>query len=436
MPSQDSDRSAAGHPDADLLETGLLDEIRARFAHVETCPFEGPRIFLENAGGALHLKSVIETSTAFAGYPDNQGRDNPASKALMAAIARGRQDMRAFLNARGGQVFVGESGTEVLFRLVRTAALGAAKGGTMLCSTLEHPASRSAMTRWAAETGRELVTIAHDDATGSVSLAAYLEGITPALRVASIVQTSPVTGMSVDVAAIAARIRETAPGCFIVIDGIQHASHGHIDVEALGGDGYAISPYKVFSRHGYGVGWASDRLSACTRDAVLGGAPGNWELGTRDAGAYATFSDVVDYFDWLGAKFTSSADRRHRIEAAAAAIHAHEAGLIGAMLDGTGNLPGLTRIPGVRLIGSPTTEGREGVVSLVLEGMESGRLVDFLASRGIRVHIRNDDHYCGNVLHPLGLPSCIRVSICHYNSMAEIARFLGAMAEASELAGN
>lgn len=412
-------------------QTGLLDEIRARFAHVETCPFAGPRIFFENAGGALRLKSVIETSAAYAGYPDNQGRANPASQALMAAIEKGRQDMRTFVNAPGGQVFVGESGTEVLFRLVRTAALGAEAGGSMLCSTLEHPASRSAMTRWAKETGRELVAVAHDDATGTVPPGAYLERITPEVRVASIVQTSPVTGMAVDLPAIVAGIREAAPDCFVIIDGIQHASHGHIDLAAWGGDGYAISPYKVFSRHGYGVGWASDRLTACTKDAVLGGPPLNWELGTRDAGAYATFSDVVDYFDWLGSRFTPSADRRARIEAAAAAIHAHEAELIGAMLHGTGNLPGLTQIPGVRLIGGAAVEGREGVVSLVLEGMDPGALVAFLAERGIRVHVRNDDHYCGNILHPLGLPSCVRVSICHYNTVAEVARFLDAMSHAA-----
>ncbi|MDH5452920.1 MAG: nitrogen fixation protein NifS, partial [Paracoccaceae bacterium] len=124
---------------------GLMGEIRSRFAHVNTCPFEGPRVFFENAGGALTLKSVIETSAAHAGYPDNQGRDNPASKALMAMIAKGKVDARLLFNAPDGQIFAGESGTEVLFRLVRTAALGAAEGGVMLGSSLEHPASRSAM---------------------------------------------------------------------------------------------------------------------------------------------------------------------------------------------------------------------------------------------------------------------------------------------------
>lgn len=406
---------------------GLMQAIRDRFAHVEACPFEGPRIFFENAGGALRLRSVIETSAAYAGYADNQGRDNPASKALVAAIAKGRADMALFLNAPGGQVFVGESGTEVLFRLIRTAALGAAPGGVMLGSTLEHPASRSAMARWAEVTGRPHVLVSHDDATGTVGLGAYLEKVTPEVRVATIVQTSPVTGMAVDVTAIAAAIRARAPGAFIIIDGIQHASHGGIDCAAYGADGYAVSPYKVFSRHGYGVGWASDRLTACAKEQIVGGPSAAWELGTRDAGAYATFSDVVAYFDWLGGEVSAATDPRARIEAAAAAIHDHEARLMKAMLHGTGNLRGLAEMPGVSVIGGTGTAGREGVVSLTLDGIASADLVRHLAGQGIRVHIRKDDHYCGNILHPLDLADCIRVSVCHYNTVAEVARFLAAM---------
>lgn len=405
----------------------LIDDIRARFAHVDACPFEGSRIFFESAGGALRLKSVIETSATYAGYPDNQGRDNPASKAMMAAIDKGRTDMRVFLNASGGQMFVGESGTEVLFRLIRTAAMGAAKGGVLLGSTLEHPASRSAMARWAEVTDRPHILVPHDNGAGTVRLDEYLKHITPQVRVATIVQTSPVTGMAVDVRAIADAIRAKAPDAFIIIDGIQHASHGRIDCASYGADGYAVSPYKVFSRHGYGVGWASDRLTACAKEQIVGGAATSWELGTRDAGAYATFSDVVDYFDWLGTHFTEATDRRARVEAAGRAIHDHEAALMEAMLNGAGNLRGLAEMPGVTIIGGSGTEGREGVVSLVLEGMASDDLVAFLRKEGIRVHIRNDDHYCGNILKPLGLPSCIRVSVCHYNNFDEVTRFLAAM---------
>lgn len=412
-----------------MFTPALLDAVRDRFAHVDACPFSGPRVFFENAGGALTLKSVVETSGIYAAIPDNQGRDNPASKALMAAIDRAKADMRLFFNAPRGQVFVGESGTEVLFRLVRTAALGAAPGGIMLSTTLEHPASRSAVARWAEVTGRNHVLVPHDDATGCVDAAAYARVITPEVRVATIVHTSPVTGMSVDVGAIAAAIRKAAPSCLIIVDGIQHASHGAVDIASLDLDGYAISPYKVFSRHGYGVGWASDRLTACTKEAVIGGPATNWEMGTRDTGSYATFSDVVDYLVWLGGNITESDDRRARLEAAARAIHDHEHGLAEAMVNGTGNLRGLKDIPGLHIIGGPDNARREGVVSVWLDGTPSEEIVTFLNARGIRTHTRKADHYSGNVLVPLGQKDCVRISFSHYNSLAEAAQFLTAINE-------
>jgi cysteine desulfurase/selenocysteine lyase len=407
---------------------GLLDEVRARFAHVDSCPFSGPRIFFENAGGALTLKSVAETSGRYAAYPDNQGRDNPASKALMAAIDKGKADMRIFFNAKDGQVFVGESGTEVLFRLVRTAAVGAEPGGIMLSTTLEHPASRSAMARWAEVTERPHILVPHDDAAGAVSLEAYLPHISEDVRVASLIQTSPVTGMSVDIAAIAQAIRSKSPDCFIIVDGIQHASHGHVDISSYGIDGYAISPYKVFSRHGYGVGWASDRLTALPKDVVMGGSPTSWEMGTRDTASYATFSDVVDYFDWLGSNFATVADRRKRVEAAAKAIHDHEKQLGHAMLHGLGNLKGLMELPGITVIGGDGS-GREGVISFVHSMQEASDIVAELNGRGIRTHTRKADHYSGNVLTPLGLSACVRVSYSHYNTEREVADFLTAMQE-------
>ena len=414
------------------MNPSVLDEVRARFAHVDSCPFSGPRVFFENAGGALTLKSVVETSALHAAIPDNQGRDNPASRALMAAIDKGKADMRLFFNAPTGQVFVGESGTEVLFRLIRTAALGAAPGGIMLSTTLEHPASRSAMARWAEVTGRPHVLVPHDDATGCVDVSAYLPFITPEIRVATIIHTSPVTGMTVDVAAIAGEIRKAAPHCFIVVDGIQHASHGAVDIGSTAIDGYAISPYKVFSRHGYGVGWASDRLTACTKETVIGGPPASWEMGTRDTGSYATFSDVVGYLAWLGRQYTDEQDRRACLEAAGRAIHDHEQALAGAMVHGTGNLRGLADIPGLHIIGGTDNARREGVVSLWIENRASEEIVAFLNARGVRTHTRKADHYSGNVLQPLGLRDCVRVSFSHYNTLGEVAQFLTAINEYAE----
>lgn len=408
---------------------GLLDEIRSRFAHVSECPFAGPRIFFENAGGALTLNSVVETSAKFAAIPDNQGRDNPASHELVRIINKSKDDIRDFFNARSGQVFVGESGTELLFRLLSVACLGAGAGGKVVGSTLEHPASRSAAARWAQIAGQEHVLVKHNDETGTVTAADYEPFLDADVKVATILHTSPVTGMGVDVASIAKAIRAKAPNALIIVDGIQHAAHGGLDIDSYDIDGYAISPYKVFSRHGYGVAWVSDRMHALPHNHIQN-APGNpWEMGTRDTGAYATFSDVVDYFDWLGAHFTDSADRRERIVAAGKAIHAHEHALTDAMLHGTGNLPGLADMENVQIIGGIDNPAREGLVSLVVKGQKTEDVVSKLNAQGIRTHTRKADHYSGNVLEPLGLDACVRVSLCHYNSVGEVAQFLGAMKE-------
>jgi cysteine desulfurase/selenocysteine lyase len=47
-----------------------------------------------------------------------------------------------------------------------------------------------------------------------------------------------------------------------------------------------------------------------------------------------------------------------------------------------------------------------------------------LNARGIRTHTRKADYYSANVLDPLGRPTCIRASMCHYNSGDEVLRFL------------
>ena len=405
----------------------MINQVRSRFAQVDACPQQGPRVFFENAGGALTLNSVVDTSRTYAAIPDNQGRDNAGSHELVRVITKAKDDMRVFMNAPDGQFFVGESGTELLFRVIMNACLGTAHDGIVLGSTVEHPATRSACHRWSRISGKTHRLVAHDDALGLVTAEDYAAQITPDTRVATILHTSPVTGMGMDVAAISGVIRAVAPDCIIIVDGIQHAAHGQIDLTSYDVDGYVISPYKMFSRHGYGLAWISDRMTAIEHDSLVGGPEGNWELGTRDTGAYATLSDVTDYLEWLGTQVTESTDRRERFKAAGAAIHAHEKSLTDAMIHGTGNLPGLASMPRVKIIGGIDNPAREGLVSLYVEGMNPADVVTDLNKEGIRTHLRKADHYSGNILDPLGLDGCVRVSMCHYNSLHEVAHFLAAM---------
>ena len=410
----------------------LMAQIRSKFAHVESCPFEGERVFFENAGGALTLKSVVKTSTKFAAIPDNQGRDNPASRALRKIIDQSKLDMRDLFNAPQGQFFVGESGTELLFRLIRNAITSAAKDGVVMGSTLEHPASRSAASYWSKVIGKPYISVKHETTKGAVDVSDFGRHVTQDTRVATIVHTSPVTGMGVDVAAVSKAIRNVSPDCLIIIDGIQHAAHGFIDIANYGIDGYVISPYKMFSRHGYGVAWVSDRLTELSHEQLMGGPTVNWEFGTRDTASYATMSDVVNYLSWLGSEVSDYKQRRAKIVAAGLAIQAQEKLLTDTILFGKGKLKGVSELNGIEIIGGADNPLREGVISLRLKGMASADLVTALRMDNIRVHIRKDDYYSDNILKPLGWSDCVRISLCHYNTLAEAERLLHAMTKIVE----
>ena len=72
---------------------------------------------------------------------------------------------------------------------------------------------------------------------------------------------------------------------------------------------------------------------------------------------------------------------------------------------------------------------REGLVSLRITEMPSTEFVTALRSYNIRVHVRKDDHYSGNILTPLGWSDCVRISLCHYNTTDEVKSMLAAMAK-------
>ena len=422
------------------FDATLLSEIRHRFHHVDRCPFQGPRAYFENAGGSLTLKAAVERTAELLAIPDNQGRANPASVAMMEFIAQGRADMKTLFGATSGEVFIGESGTELLGRVIRNATVAAAQGQLeagaratkVIGSHLEHPATYSAARRWADVMGLAYEQVAFDPTTTVVGVDHYEPAIEPGVAVATIIHASPVTGMHVDVAAIARRIRAVAPHCVIIVDGIQHAAHGRIDVDEYDIDAYVVSGYKLFSRHNFGVAWVSDRLAVAPHDQLAGAPERVWELGTRDASAYAAFSEVVRYLEWLGSQVKTGAtgspeitpSGRALIEAAAVAIGEQEHELVSTILWGTGGLQGLAQLDRVDVIGPTTSEHRSGMVSFTVDGYDGPAVVEELNAEGVRTHARKADYYSAGVLGPLGLETCVRVSTAHYNTVDEVEQFL------------
>lgn len=175
------------------------------------------------------------------------------------------------------------------------------------------------------------------------------------------------------------------------------------------------------------------RLASVRHAKLRGKAAGAWDLGTRDAGGFGSFSAIVDYLCWLGGRFACSGDaddRRSLVEAAMRAIEAHEMALTDRMLNGTPDLPGLLRLKRVKLLGDPTVnDQREGVCSFTIDGLSAGEVVERCEQAGVIVHDRQSDAYSRQTLEALGASECVRASLGHYNTPGEVDAFLGVVGE-------
>ena len=83
----------------------------------------------------------------------------------------------------------------------------------------------------------------------------------------------------------------------------------------------------------------------------------------------------------------------------------------------------------VYLIGGYDNPAREGMVSIIVEGKPCADVVAALNASGIRTHVRKADYFSGNILTPLGRPTCVRVSMGHYNTAGEVLTFLARLQE-------
>ena len=413
-----------------LLDDGLLAEIRSRFLNVDSDPFSGQRIFFENAGGTLRLKSILPVIEALTSIPDNAGRTNPASKHIDAAIAQGRSDIALLVGARSGHIAAEQSTTGMIFRVLNTIADNA-DGDNIVTTDLDHASAFDAARIVAERHGMEARYAKLDPVTGTVPVESVLAQVDKATAGLAIIHASNILGSKNDVAQIVREVRKVNPDAFILLDGAQHASHGLIDVEAYGADAWVFVPYKVYSKAGISFAHLSDRLANLPHDNLVGKPKTLWDLGTREAAAYACMSTVVEYFRWLGAKFTDSTDARQQVVAAMHAIERHEGALLQALLHGTGKERGMMQMKGVTIHGDKTDlTNQEAIVAFSVEGAETGDLVRYFEDHGIRLHDRISDYYSAHTLSAMGIKACMRVSLCHYNTLGEVEKFLKVLEQA------
>ena len=421
------------YPQGLLFGPDLQADVRARFCHIDHDGF-GRRIFFENSGGALRLKSCIQAVVDVDSHPDCPGRPQRKARSLDEIIRKGKEDLRIIFNTDRGSLISRLSASQVMFDIIQAVAENV-PGGNMVVSVLEHPSGFDSVAYYAEKTDRELRVLNSNPATGGIDVKEVARKVDKNTVLLSCMYSSNITGAVQDIRGMVEAARRIKPDLYVIVDAVQHAPHGPIDLSALDVDAMDMAPYKFFACRGAGIGWVSERCARLPHNRILCYSEDEWELGSVAPHQYAGFTAVVDHVCWIGGKFIRSGDRRTLFEEGMNRIKLQERALLHRALEGTDGLPGLRRIPGVKVqMDNPDLTRRDFIMALTFDRLDPAAAVHEYIKRGIHVTERKSPHhYSKRIVESFGLTGVVRVSPIHCNSPGEIDEFLKASAEIAAL---
>jgi cysteine desulfurase family protein (TIGR01976 family) len=416
-----------------------VDEVRRQFPSLQAA--DG-FIFFDNAAGA-QVPDRVHQAVADHLLRRNvqRGGPYPQSREVDALLARARESVAAFVNARSAdEIAFGLNATSFI-RTISLAigfSLAGARGGSradrneVVVSELDHEAN---IATWLAleRFGARLVWWrVRDDGR------LYHEDLAPLVgdrtRIVACTVAANATGSIVDVAA-AARLAHGA-GAELFLDAVHYAPHGPIDVQQLDCDYLVCSGYKIFAPH-LGFIWcrreAINALPTFREDFIPDVTPAKLEAGTYSYESVAGMDAAIGYLEDLGRAEQAAVDRAvsrpsraTALKAAMTRIKDYEAALSYEWLDL------MEPVDGVIVHGITNRESlgwRVPTLAFTVRGVASDAVAEGLAARGIGV--RSGHMYSPRVVARLGLmpDGVIRASMAHYNTRGEIARFRDALVE-------
>jgi cysteine desulfurase/selenocysteine lyase len=342
----------------------------------------------------------------------------PLAEAATEAFAAARRTIADYLGVADESEVIFTSGTTLGINLFAHAFGESLRAGDeIVLSELEHHSNIVPWQLLCERTGA-VIRVLPVTEEGRLDLDRLGEVVRERCQLIAVAHASNVTGALSDLGRVVAAAR--AVGARVLVDGAQRAPHGPLDVPGLGVDAYALSGHKMFGPTGGGALWVRGDLLAGLPPFLGGGemihrvtfasteyarAPHRFEAGTPPIGAALGMA--------AAARFLAGLDWQ--------AAARHELDLTGRLLDG------LSRLPGVRLIGPPGLQGRIGVVSFDAEGAHAHDVCHLLGARG--VCLRGGHHCAQPLMDRFGLVATARASLAPYNDAADIDALLEGLDE-------
>ncbi|MGB7606113.1 MAG: aminotransferase class V-fold PLP-dependent enzyme [Lutisporaceae bacterium] len=410
----------------EMFSQELQSQIKNKFYFVNYDPYtKKDRLFFENAGGSYRLKAAVEMGSIKDAMPDCPDRSHKAARYLNDVLEQGVLDIRTIFNAKRGIIAFELTASQMMFNMVKTIAENV-EGTNMVTTALEHPSAFDAVNYYTNKLGKELRVAGTNNETGGVDPKEILKLIDKDTILLSVMYASNFTGAVLDIETIVREARKIKPDLFIVIDAVQHAAHGIIDIEKTPVDGMNFGAYKFFGCRGIGVGYLSDRLSKLSHHKILEKPVDEWRLGSPVPLQLASISEVVNYVCWIGSKFTDKTNKRELYVEGMTRIKLHERALLDRMLNGTEEVKGLRYIKGVTVYPDcKDLTNRDLILPIGFEKVSYEQAVDEYEKRGVIVReSQKSSMFFRRILEAFGMEGALRVSPLHCNSPEDIDLFL------------
>ncbi|OWX98654.1 aminotransferase class V-fold PLP-dependent enzyme [Thioclava sp. IC9] len=383
-------------------------------------------VFFDNAGGSQIVQGAVDKISEFLIHRNVQtGGSYAVSKAAAEGLMLGRDAAKTLVNAARPEEIVFGPSTTQLVRTLASAMRGQLQPGDEII--VSHADHESNIGPWDAlrEFGVVIKNWPLDQASMSMRLEDLDPLMTPRTKLVCIHHVSNILGSINPVKEFAAFVHER--GARICVDGVAYAPHRAIDVQDWDVDYYIFSIYKCYGPHMAIMYGKYDLLGELDgqyhyfygKDKVPGKLePGNpnYEL------AYSTVG-VVDYLIALGTHLGGEGSDRARLEAAYAGIARQEDVLAGRLISW------LEARNDCHIIGRGMEEGRVPTIAFKFDDLNSEMVAREMDKFGIA--IRFGDFHSRRLVEDLketGQSGCLRVSMVHYNSVAQVDALTEALA--------
>ncbi len=408
-----------------------VDFVRAQFpALTEHWP---DWAFLDNAGGSLAPQQVQARVADYMGrYMVQLGASYPLSQQATRIVHEAHEVAGQLVGAGLDEIAIGPS-TTMCARLLAAALRPLWRAGDkVIVSNLDHEANIGPWTRLA-ETGIEVLTWRMRPETASLELDDLAPLLDERVKLVCMTHCANVVGRIHDVRAVAALVHRV--GAQLCVDGVAYAPHRLVDVAALDVDYYLLSLYKVYGPH-LAVLWGRRELLAAARSQnhsfLAATMPYKFEPGGASHELCAGVPGIADYLATIdehhhGASVRAGAPlAREGFARVFDLVAAHEQRLAERLLEF------LRGHPKLRIIGPETSDSgvRVPTVAFAVAGRKASEIPTLLDER--KLAIRWGHFYAVQAIEALGLAEAegvVRVSMVHYNTLAEVDRLVQALDE-------